>query len=235
MNYAIMLAGGTGSRTSTDIPKQYVRAEGHMMITYALAPLLSCARICKIYIVCEDLYKEGILSDIQAAGLKADKIAGYTGPGETRQLSIYKGLEAVLKDNIVGDDDAVIIHDAARPFLTSELVDRCFDALPGHSGVMPVLPMKDTVYMSKTGESITALLDRNTIYAGQAPELFILKKYFAANKALLPEKIKYINGASEPAVLYGMDIAMISGDEHNIKITTDADIEGFINIKGKEL
>ena len=63
--------------------------------------------------------------------------------------------------------------------------------------------------------------------AGQAPELFKIKPYYEANKALLPDRINTVNGASEPAVMYGMDIALVAGDEGNYKITTDADMERF--------
>ena len=113
-------------------------------------------------------------------------------------------------------------------FLASVLLDMCYRSLPGHDGVMPVLPMKDTVYYSEDGSSVTELVDRSKIFAGQAPELFRLKAYFDANLALLPDKIMQINGASEPAFLAGMDIAMIAGDETNIKITTDSDLKKYI-------
>ncbi len=198
------------------------------MITHALAPLLACKKIDKIYIVCEDIYHNEILADIQAEGLNPDKIAGFTNPGETRQFSIYKGLEAILKGRDISEDDTVLIHDAARPFLSTELLERCFKALPGHDGVMPALPMKDTVYISTNGNSISGLLDRKTLYAGQAPELFLLKKYYEANKALLPDRIESINGASEPAVLYGMDIVIADGDEKNVKVTSEEDLGSFV-------
>jgi 4-diphosphocytidyl-2-methyl-D-erithritol synthase len=96
---------------------------------------------------------------------------------------------------------------------------------------MPTLPMKDTVYLSDDGSSVSKLLDRRKIFAGQAPELFLFKPYYMANTALLPNKIMRINGASEPAILAGMDITMIPGDEDNFKITTMADLNRFMDIK----
>jgi 2-C-methyl-D-erythritol 4-phosphate cytidylyltransferase len=89
---------------------------------------------------------------------------------------------------------------------------------------MPALPMKDTVYQSIDGQRITGLLNRQEIYAGQAPELFLFKKYYEANLSLLPDRILQINGASEPAIMAGMDIVVIPGDERNIKITTAEDV-----------
>lgn len=121
----------------------------------------------------------------------------------------------------------MIIHDGARPVVTARLIAECIEACKGHEGAMPALPMKDTVYASRDGRKISALLDRGSIYAGQAPEVFKLGAYYEANRKLLPERILKINGSAEPAVLAGMDIAMIPGDENNFKITTRADLERF--------
>ena len=90
--------------------------------------------------------------------------------------------------------------------------------------------MKDTVYYSRDGYTVGKLLDRKTIYAGQAPEVFLLGKYYEANRRLLPDRILRINGSTEPAIMARMDIAMIPGDEGNFKITTRADLERFTKI-----
>lgn len=237
MNYGIFLAGGCGSRIKSDIPKQFVKAGNKMMATYALDPLLQYAGIEAVYIVISDGWKEEFLSDIKAAGVDAGKIKGFADPGENRQLSILNGMTEIIKDvhNSVSDKDTVIIHDAARPFLNTNLIERAYKALMGHDGVMPALPMKDTVYLSAKGDSVSELLDRDKIFAGQAPELFLLKKYYDANKALLPEKIHKIKGASEPAVIHGMDIKIIPGDEVNVKVTTDSDLKRFVDIKEQGL
>ena len=124
------------------------------------------------------------------------------------------------------DTDYVFIHDAARPLLQERLITDCIDHVSGHDGVLPVLPMKDTVYWGE-GEHITSLLNRDKIYSGQAPEAFRLRKYYEANRKLIMDGIDRINGSTEPAVMAGMDIVMIPGDEDNFKITTPADLERF--------
>jgi 2-C-methyl-D-erythritol 4-phosphate cytidylyltransferase len=86
------------------------------------------------------------------------------------------------------------------------------------------------VYASVDGKTISELLDRKRIYAGQAPEAFRLGKYLSANEALLPDKILQIICSTEPAVMCGMDIAMIPGDENNFKITTAKDLERYESI-----
>ena len=69
------------------------------------------------------------------------------------------------------------------------------------------------------------LLDQNQLFAEQAPELFLFKKYYNANMALTQERLAAINGSTEPAVMAGMDIVMIPGDENNFKVTTKRDLE----------
>lgn len=231
MNYAILLSGGTGTRTGADMPKQYVRVNGHMMVTYALKPVLDSGHVDKVYVVCADEWREDMIRDVEAAGLDAKKIAGFAQPGDTRQLSILNGLKLIMEE-IASESDNVLIHDAARPFLTVDMLDRCYKAMnedAGIDGVMPVLPMKDTVYISEDGENISGLIDRSTLFAGQAPELFRLELYYEANVSLLPDDILKINGASEPAVMAGMKISMIPGDERNVKVTSAEDLEKFIS------
>ncbi|MCR4617767.1 MAG: 2-C-methyl-D-erythritol 4-phosphate cytidylyltransferase [Lachnospiraceae bacterium] len=247
MNYAIFLSGGSGTRTGSEIPKQYIKAGGHTMAMHALIPLMESDHIDKIIVVAEEEWRESIISEAAEMYTTTpfyDKISGFADPGANRQLSIFSGLkkimameESLASDNMVGvalDTSTVLIHDAARPFLSAELLNHCYDALSGHDGVMPVLPVKDTLYYSEDGNSVGSLLDRGKLYAGQAPELFVLDKYYEANLNLLPERILAINGSTEPAILTGMDIVMIPGDESNFKVTTGKDLEKFIELKERE-
>lgn len=234
MNTALLLSGGTGSRLSAEVPKQYLPIRGRMLITYALEPLLESPFIDEVEIVAEQKWRESILQDVRQAGLFTDKISGFVIPGANRQSSILNGLEDIIfrKNGKVEiedaeDSDTVLIHDAARPLLGGTLIAECYAALDGHDGVMPVLPMKDTVYLSRDGRQVEGLFERSHIYGGQAPELFLLKKYYQANRALIPDRIMEIKGSTEPAVMAGMDIVMIPGEERNFKITTQADLQRF--------
>ena len=84
------------------------------------------------------------------------------------------------------------------------------------------------MYLSHDGKQIDSLLNRSEIYAGQAPETFVFGKYLEANRALFDSgAIKKINGSTEPAIMSGMKMHMILGDERNIKITTKADLVRF--------
>lgn len=232
MTIALVLSGGTGTRIGGDIPKQYIKVQGRMLIAFCLDMFARHDRVGGIWIVAADEWKQKIMEECDRSGIDKNVIRGFSLPGDTRQLSILNGLRDI-KDHMAGlspdEDPVVIIHDAARPNLTAEYVDRCLDAMDGYDGVMPVLPMKDTVYYSEDGKSVDKLLDRKCIYAGQAPEVYRLSKYLKANEDLLPDEIMKINGSTEPAVLARLKVAMIPGDENNYKVTTKKDLERFVS------
>lgn len=227
MNTALILSGGTGTRARTDIPKQYTEACGKPVISYCMETLASHSRIDALVIAADAAWQDFIKKWLRTPDCRK-KFKGFSLPGENRQLSIYHGLEVIRE--FAGNTDYVLIHDAARPLLSSEQITACLDSALGHDGAMPVLPMKDTVYYSPDGKTVGKLLNRSTIYAGQAPEAFTLARYYEANKHLLPDQILKINGSTEPAIMADMDIAMFPGDEENFKITTAADLENFRRI-----
>lgn len=125
------------------------------------------------------------------------------------------------------DSDIVLVHDAARPLLSEQIITDSLSAVEGHDGVLPILSMKDTIYKSEDGRRIDALLDRDQLFAGQAPETFRIGAYYQANRRLRLDQMLSINGAAEPAFMAGLDIVMIAGDEDNFKITTKKDLERF--------
>lgn len=234
MNIALILSGGTGTRLGADIPKQYIEVGGKMILMYCLEVLLLHPSMDAVQIVADAVWQQKILEEIdrlplaESRQLFCEKFRGFSEPGATRQLSILNGLEDIRY--YASASDVVMVHDAARPCLTAKLVSRCLKAICGHDGVLPVLPMKDTIYLSETGKQVSSLLNRNQLFAGQAPEFFVLGSYYEANRRLLPEEIFTINGSTEPAILAGLDITMVPGDEANFKVTTKEDLERFRQI-----
>lgn len=240
MNIALILSGGTGTRAGGNIPKQYIAVCGRPVIGYCLDVFWNHPKIDAVQIVADCGWREVITAYMEemrqrrngwqenkaAAQKYCDKWRGFSEPGKNRQLSILNGLQDILC--YADRADTVIIHDAARPLVSEKQITACIEAVrAGHDGALPVLPMKDTVYFSEDGGRITSLLERDKLFAGQAPESFVLGKYYEANKALMPDRILGINGSTEPAVLAGMDVIMIEGDERNFKITTQEDLQKF--------
>lgn len=227
MTIALILSGGTGTRLGAEIPKQYIEVNGRPIISYCLETMLLHLQIDAVQIVADPAWQQMILNELDKLQAK-DKYRGFSSPGATRQMSILNGLEDIL--SYASSEDVVMIHDAARPCLPANMISQGIAACIGHDGVLPVLPMKDTVYLSKDGKAVSSLLNRSQVFAGQAPEFFVLGKYYEANKSLLPDKILSINGSTEPAILAGLDIIMVPGDEGNFKITTKEDLERFRQI-----
>lgn len=221
MNIVLILSGGKGTRMKTDIPKQYITIKGKSILSFVLDVFEKHELVDKIQIVAADEWRNQIESYI------GTKFAGFSSPGVNRQMSIYNGLKDIAK--FVSDDDKVIVHDAARPFVNMKMITEILNALDECEAVIPVLPMKDTVYEVIDGQ-VTSLLDRNRIMAGQAPEGFIFGKYLTANEKLMPNQILKINGSMEAAYLYGMTLKCIQGDENNFKITTPRDLKRFEEI-----
>lgn len=224
MNIALILSGGLGSRMGTEIPKQYLEINNRLVLSYSIEVLSAHNGVDAIQIVAASKWHEKILDSLEKYD-KNKKFRGFSAPGENRQLSIYHGLTDIKK--YADSRDVVLVHDAARPLLSAQMITDSLKAIEGHEGVLPVLPMKDTVYQSKDGRKISALLDRSELYAGQAPETFRLGVYYEAVQRLGCDKILRIHGSTEPAVMAGLDIVMIAGDEENFKITTEKDLEHF--------
>ena len=259
-NIALVLAGGSGSRLGTEVPKQYLEVGGKHIIGYCLETFVRHTEIDGIWVVAQEEWRDLIR---EYAG---DKLLGFSVPGITRQLSIWNGMKGIRgyfktlseKDSILPYDKigsvtkklTILIHDAARPLVSAETISACLQGCREHDGVMPALPVKDTVYYGTAGR-IESLLDRSKVIAGQAPEAFRFEKYYEANLALMPETIQLnstepakdnkseiftgapimkINGSTEPAVMAGLDVQYIPGDERNFKITTQADLERFREI-----
>lgn len=225
MNIALVLAGGIGKRVGEACQKQYIEVNGKPMIAYCLHTLSEHSAIDGIWIVADEAWQKYILGH-----MPTNKFCGFSIPGENRQLSIWNGLQDIHK--VLTSDSLVLIHDAARPFLSKQMISDCFNAVNNHEGVLPILPMKDTLYLSKDGRTVSSLINRKHVFAGQTPELFQFEKYYEANKRMTKNQILKINGSTEVALMYGMDIVMIPGDEKNIKITTQEDLRQFRRIVG---
>lgn len=231
MNIAIILSGGIGSRMGLNIPKQYVLVKGQPVINYCLKTFLDNVNTDAIVIGVADEWKAFVLENVEK--LCPKKPIYYSQPGETRQYSIYNALR-VLREKGYADNDIVIIHDAARPLVSNELINQCYDGCKEADGIMPVIPVKDTTYYSEDGKNIQSLLDRNNLWSGQAPEAFRFGKYIKVHDDMSRAELLKINGSTEIAFKSGLECHMIKGNPMNFKITTPEDLSNFEAIINKE-
>ena len=230
MNIAIILSGGIGSRMGLDLPKQYILVNNQPVINYCLKTFLDNEMTDAIVIGVADEWKEYVDESIRR--LNPRKPIYYASAGETRQYSIYNALR-VIQENGFNADDIVLIHDAARPLVSHDLINRCYGGCKNADGIMPVIPLKDTVYVSKDGKQIQALLNRSQLWAGQAPEAFKFGAYIKVHDEMGRDELLKITGSTEIAYKAGLNCHLIEGDPINFKITTPDDLLNFENILSK--
>ena len=154
-----------------------------------------------------------LLSDELAAG----KVVAAVPGGETRALSVAAGLDVVADDA-----EAILVHDAARPFATAELIDRLLEALATHAGAVPAVAVTDTVKRVEGGR-VAETLDRSELRAVQTPQAFraeALRRAYAAPAGALRD-------ATDCASLVeaaGLDVAVVPGEGGNMKIPSPEDL-----------
>lgn len=224
---AIILSGGVGSRMGLNIPKQYVMVNEMPILNYCLQTFLNNENIDSLVIGVADEWLEFVKENLNK--LNPIKSVLFAKPGETRQYSIYNALK-VARENGAADDDIVIIHDGARPLVSDDLINRCLEGCQEADGIMPVIPVKDTTYLSEDGKHIQSLLNRSHLWAGQAPEAFRFGKYIKVHDEMPREELLKINGSTELAYKAGLDCQMVEGDPMNFKITTPEDLSNFESI-----
>jgi 2-C-methyl-D-erythritol 4-phosphate cytidylyltransferase/2-C-methyl-D-erythritol 2,4-cyclodiphosphate synthase len=209
---ALIVAAGQGLRAQTagaGFPKQYAELAGRPVLRWSVETFLAHPKISGVRIVWRpednELYEKTI------AGLDLPPpIAG----GVTRQDSVRNGLEACA----VAKPDRVLIHDGARPFVSPALIDRVIAALDQADAVLPVLPVADTL-RRKRGETYE-IVAREDLSRAQTPQGFRFTAILDAHRRFAAESVTDDIALAERA---GLSVALVPGDEANLKLTTPQD------------
>jgi 2-C-methyl-D-erythritol 4-phosphate cytidylyltransferase / 2-C-methyl-D-erythritol 2,4-cyclodiphosphate synthase len=196
---ALIVAAGAGSRMG-GVPKQYRRLFGRTVLERTVDAFVRHPKIDDVVIVMSPAQQH--LFD--ALGLTAKSVHG----GATRQESVRLGLEAI------GKADLVLIHDAARPFVSSAVIDGVLAALETHTGATPALAVVDSLRSADFAD-----VPRDNLYRVQTPQGFRYADILAAHRAAVPGHTDDVSVARAA----GLALAFTAGDESNFKITTEAD------------
>lgn len=221
-NIAVVLSGGSGARMGLDVPKQYIELAGKPVVVHTLERLERCGPVDGIVVAAAPEWKLEILR--WKTEFSLTKLLAVAPAGEDRQLSIRSGLLAAepFVDQEAGA--GVIIQDAVRPLTSVTLLTRLIEMLKEAPAVMPVLPITDTTYTSRDGQWVDGLLDRSTLFAGQAPEAFRFWPYLALYRDTPMEKLCSMSGSCQLPCSRGWKVKMIPGELSNIKITYAGDV-----------
>ena len=222
---ALILSGGTGTRLGGSIPKQYLLVNDKPIIGYCIDIFQTDVKVTDIVIVADRSWWNMLRKYIEENNIT--KFIGFADAGQSRQHSILNGLRCIC-DLGGKPEDLVVIHDAARPCVSTGIIDQCISLLEGFDCSMPVISVKDTVYKSEDGKHITSLLNRDSLFAGQAPEGCHLGSYLAINEELSDEELEQIRGTCAISYDKGLKVGLFPGSEKNYKITTKDDYNKFV-------
>jgi len=218
-----VLSGGTGTRLGADLPKQYIELAGKPVIVHTLERLQRCEAVEGLVVAASSEWKTMLLRWKEEYSFT--KLLTVAPAGENRQLSIRNGLLAAEQFMDSDRRAGVIIQDAVRPLASMELLTRLIQALKEAPAVMPVLPITDTAYTSRDGQWVDGLLDRSTLFAGQAPEAFHYWPYWALYRDASEETLGSMSGSCQLPYSEGWQVKMIPGEQGNVKITYSKDLE----------
>lgn len=220
--WAVMPAGGTGSRLGAPVPKQYLLLGAQSMIERSVSALTCAGWIEQVIVVAAP-------GDSTAANLLAGLARVQVLPrgGATRRDSVLAGLRFLLDSVGAHPNDWVLVHDAARPALSMEALERLRVALSGGlAGGLLALPVADTVKRSAPersdngGARVAGTLERQGLWLAQTPQMFRLGK-------LAEALARYTDVTDEAAAMEaaGEPVVLVEGDRMNFKVTTTDDLE----------
>ncbi len=210
----IIVAGGKGLRMGANIPKQYIEINGKPIIYYTISNLVK-AGVSRFVIVIDLYYQDylnGFLEHIDAN-------FQYVFGGKERYESVLNGFSCLDKE-----DEYVAIHDSVRPLVSKNMIDRLENGILNKdiSGIIPVLPVKDTVKLVKDG-LVNKTIDRLNIRRVGTPQLVKVKDYLEAINNI-GDKIKSITDDASILEMNGKNIGVVEGDEEAFKITDNMDL-----------
>ena len=209
--YAVLVAGGSGSRMKSDVPKQFILLKNKPLLVYTIESFLKADPDIEIILVLPELYLQ-IGKEIIAQFFKENNII-ITSGGATRYHSVKNGLMQIQEDGIV------LVHDAVRSLVTIDLIQRSLNEVLDKKAIIPAISSKDSVRIID-GEKNKSI-SRDTVMLVQTPQTFYsvdLKKGF---------EVEYNDSFTDEASVMeasGHQIYIIAGDENNIKITHPIDL-----------
>ncbi len=209
---AIIVAAGSSSRYGGNIPKQYEILGGKSLLLYSVEVLLAHPAISRVLLVINKEHHAFV------AALKLSSRVEIVIGGASRQQSVNNGLKALQNKPPHG----VLIHDAARPFITAQTVDALLVALETSDGAIPASPIADTLKKNTPAQKIEKTVERHHLWAAQTPQAFDYAKIFHAHTEFAA--IEATDDA-QLAELAGFSVALVPHSRHNFKITTQEDMQ----------
>jgi 2-C-methyl-D-erythritol 4-phosphate cytidylyltransferase len=220
--WAVIVAAGRGNRLGLDRPKAFAKLSGRPLLAESLERLDSSDWIDAIVVVAPEEWEEP--SILLAEEIGAGKVSACVTGGATRADSVRAGVAEVPEDALV-----VFVHDAARPLLPAEVVERVLAPLgEGWDGAVPSLPVADTLKRTDGEGTVVETVDRTGLYAVQTPQAFLAP----ALREALTGALGSVTDCAALVEGRGGRVRLVEGDARLLKVTTASDlafVEGLLS------
>lgn len=219
-NIAIVLAGGTGSRIGISTPKQFIKVAGKRVIEYTIDAFNSNSHIDEIAIVTNPSYIKDTENIVFCNKEKWTKVKRILLGGKERYES---SLSAIREYK--GKDVNLIFHDAARPLVSQQLINKVCEALQHYETVNVAIPSTDSL-IEVRGRKIIGTIDRTTVWRVQTPQAFRLHTIKSAYEKATKESTFFPTDDCSVVIKFlpEIEVAVVRGEETNFKITYDEDL-----------
>lgn len=224
MNYALIFAGGTGQRMkNSSRPKQFLDLYGKPIIVYTLEVFESHPSIDGIIISCVAGWIDYLHDLVDKFSLS--KVIKIVEGGKTSQESKLNALRELR--SVCRPDDLVLMHDAVRPLIEADLIDRNIECAAKYGNAITVDPFTETGVVSADGKSVDEVIDRRKLYIAKAPQTFRFKEALSAHEKAVEMPASITIDTCTIMTELGNDLHFVQCDDVNIKITRPEDYYVF--------
>lgn len=220
---AILTAGGTGTRTHQDIPKQFLNVDNKPIIVYTLEAFQQHPQIDEICVAILSGWEQILRA--YARQFNITKLKYVVEGGATGQESIYNGLAAIRRDH--KDDDVVVVHDGNRPMVTQDMITDNLVKQKQYGSAVAAIPCTEVVFVSENKIDAEKSIPRENLQRTQTPHAYRLGELWAAHQAAREQGITNTAASCSLMEALGKKTYFSQGSEKNLKITTVEDIEIF--------
>lgn len=222
MIYAVIAAGGTGSRMGKSIPKQYIDIGGKAIIVRTVEKFLSVGEVNKIIVLCPEAWVN-YTAELIRENCPGESIVVIPG-GETRNETLMRSIDYIESTDGLREDTYLLTHDAARPFVTAEIINNNISCVKEYGACGTAICATDTVFISRDGKTVSEIPDRSMMMQAQTPQSFRAKELRDIYNSLTPMEKDTLTDACKIYILKGREIHLVPGDVRNIKITYPHDL-----------
>lgn len=224
MHIALITAGGTGTRTHQDIPKQFLTVNNKPIIIYTLEAFQQHPSIDAICVAILEGWDQILWA--YAKQFNITKLKWVVTGGATGQESIFNGLKIVKEE--CNDDDVVIVHDGNRPMVSQDVITDNLIKQQQYKSAVATIPCTEVVFVSENKTDSDKSIPRENLQRTQTPHSYYLKDLWDAHVQAKEKSITNMAASCSLMEALGKKTYFSKGSEKNIKITTTEDIEIFM-------